>query len=107
MALVKFIEQNRRDAAQFRVLDQLAAQNAFGHEADASALRRDVLEPDLVSDFVAEPAVPLGSDARGEKARGEAARLENDDLTVAEQSVIEEDLWDLGGFSRAGRGLDD
>ena len=104
---MKFVEQDDSHILQCPILLQPAQQNAFGHEADASALRRDVLESDLVSDFVAELAIALGSDARGEKTRGEAARLENDDLTVAEQSVIEQDLWDLGGFSRAGRGLDD
>src|ERR1700731_2137670 len=107
MALVKFIEENRRDAAQFRILNQLPEQNAFGHETNAGALRRDVLEPNLISDFVAKPAIPLEGNARGEKTRRETARLQDYDLAVAEQSVIEQNLRDLGGFSGAGRGLDD
>jgi hypothetical protein len=33
--------------------------------------------------------------------------LENDDLAVAKEVVIEENLRDLGGFSGTGRSLDD
>ena len=59
MALVKFVEENRRHAAQLRILDQLAQQNSFGDEANARPRRRDVFEANLVADFVAEPAVAL------------------------------------------------
>ena len=67
----------------------------------------DVLEADLVADFVAEPAAAFESDARGEQPRGEAARLQDDDFAVAEQPAIEQDLRHLGGFSGAGRRLQD
>ncbi len=107
MALVKFIEENRGDAAQLRILNELAQEDSFGDEANAGAIGGDVFEADLVADFVAEPAVALGGDARGEETGGEAARLQDHDLAVAKQSVIEEDLRDLGGFSGAGRRLED
>ena len=107
MALVEFIEKNRRDTAQVRVLNQLAEKNSFGDETDARPRRGDVFEPDLVADLIAEPASAFGRDARCEQSRGETARLEDDDLSVAKEAVIEENLRDLGGFSRAGRGLDD
>ena len=95
MALVKFIEENRGDAAQLRILNELSQEDSFGDEADAGAIGRDVFEADLVADFVTEPAVALGGDARGEEASREPARLQDHDLAVAEQSVIEEDLRDL------------
>ena len=107
MALVKFIEKDRGDAAQVRILDQLPEQYSFGDEADAGALGGKVFEPDLVADFVAEAHVPLGRDAGGEKAGGETARLENDDLAGAEEAMIEEDLGNLGGFAGASGGLED
>ena len=107
MALVEFVEEDRGDAAQLRVLNQLAQENSFGDEPDARPRRGDVFEPDLVADFIAEPAPAFGRDPRCEQSRGETARLEDDDLSVAKEAVIEENLRDLGGFSRAGRGLDD
>ena len=107
MALVKFIEKNRGDAAQLRILNQLAQENSFGDEANAGAIGGDVFEADLVTDFVTEAAIALGRDARGEETGGEAARLEDHDLAVAEQAMIEQDLRDLGGFSGAGRSLED
>src|SRR2546423_15122210 len=107
MALVEFVEKNRGNAAQLRVLNQLAEQDSFGDETNAGARGGNVLEPDLVADFIAEPALSFARDARCEKAGGEPARLEDDDLTVAEKAVIEEDLRDLGGFSGTSRRLDD
>ena len=105
--LVKFIEENRGDGTQLWILNELAQQNSFGDEADPGAVGSDVFEANLVADFVTEPAVALGRDTGGEQAGREPARLEDHDLTVAKQSMIEEDLRDLGRFSRAGRRLDD
>src|SRR5471032_749876 len=107
MALVKFIEENRGDATQLRILNELPQEDSFGHEADAGAIRRDVFEANLVADFFTEPAVTLGSDSRSEEAGREPARLEDHDLAVAKQFMIEEDLRNLGGFSRASRRLED
>ena len=107
MALVEFIEENRGDAAQLRILNELPEQNSFGDEANAGAIGRDVFEADLVTDFVPEPAIALRGDAGGEEPGREPARLEDHDLAVAQQSMIEKDLWDLGGFAGAGRRLED
>ena len=107
MALMEFVEKNRGDFSQPRIVDQLAQKNSLGDEPDTGARRSDVFEPDLVADFIAEPAVALGSDAGGEETGGKPARLKNNDLAVSEQAVIEENLRDLGGFSGAGGSLDD
>ena len=37
MALVKFVKENRGDAAQLRILNELAQENSFGDETDAGA----------------------------------------------------------------------
>ena len=70
------------------------------------SVRGDVFETDLVTDFVAEIAATLEGDARGKQTGREPARLQDHHLPIAEQSMIEQDLRDLGRFSRAGRRLD-
>ena len=105
MPLVKFVEENRADVAQLRILDQLTQQDAFRDEADARAFRDDVLEADLVSDFVAEPAIPLRRHARRKQPRREPTRLQNHDLAIAEQAVLEQDLRNLRRLSGASRRL--
>src|ERR1700730_11380345 len=107
MALVKFIEENRGDAAQLRILNELPQEDSFGDESDAGPIRRDVFETNLVADFFTELAVTFGSDSRSEKAGREPARLQDHNLAVAKQFMIEEDWRNLGGFPRASRGLDD
>ena len=107
MALVKFVEENGGDAAQLWILNQLPKQDPFGDEADAGTLGSQVFEPDLVTDFGAEPHLALGGDARSEEASGEAAGLKDDDLAGAEEPVFKKDLGDLGGFAGAGGSLED
>jgi hypothetical protein len=99
MALVKFVEKNRGYAAQIRILDQLAEEDAFGDKADPGPSRSDVLKPDLVTNFVAKAAVAFRRNPRREETRGKPARLKNHDLAVAEKAVIEEylrDRWEPG-----------
>ncbi|HEX8491148.1 MAG TPA: hypothetical protein VF626_09025, partial [Chthoniobacterales bacterium] len=93
---MKFIEEDGAYAAQLRTLDKLAEEDSFSDEANAGALGRYVFEADLVTDFVPETDVALGSDACGKETGGETARLEDDDLAVAEEAMVEEDLRDLG-----------
>src|SRR6476620_543967 len=106
MALMEFVEENRGNAAELGILDQLAEQNSFGDETDAGARRGNIFEPDLVADFIAEPVSAFARDASGGQSRRKTARLKNDDLAIAEQAAIEEDLRNLGGFSGAGWCLD-
>ena len=61
----------------------LPQQHAFGDESDPGRDGGDIFEPDLVTDFVAEPDAAFVGDARGEQTGREAARLEDDDLAVA------------------------
>ena len=67
----------------------------------------DIVEANLVADFLAEPHAALVGDARGEHARGEAAWLEHHDLAIAQQAVVEQHLRHLRGFARAGGRLQD
>src|SRR6478736_1866844 len=105
MALVKFIEKNGGDAAQVRVLKQLPEQNSLCHEANPCCLRGDLLEADLVTDFVAEPSVALERDPLREQTRGQPPRLQDDDLAIPEQTAVKQNLRNLGGFSGTCRRL--
>jgi len=107
MALVEFVEDDDADAAQLGIGEHLPQQNSLGDEANARPRGGDFIEADLVTHFVAEPAVALLGHARGEHARGEPARLQHHDLAIARESVIEHDLRDLRGLARAGWRLED
>ena len=102
MPLVKFVEENCRDAAQLRVVDHLPQQNAFGHEADFCLRRRDILKADLVADFLAKFDAEFRRDTLGEQSRREPARLKHHDLSVAEQAMFQKHLRHLRGFAGAG-----
>ena len=107
MAFVELVEDERGDAGEFWILNDLAEENPFGDESDAGLRAGDVFETDLVADLAAEFRFAFGSDASGEQASGESARLEDDDLAVAEQAVVEEHLGHLGGLAGAGGSRDD
>ena len=65
MPLVKFIEKNRGNSAQLRILEQLAEQNAFGYEANPRLRRGNFFETDLVADLVAKLTAALPGYAPG------------------------------------------
>src|SRR5690606_17647362 len=107
MAFVKFVEEDGGDFGDGGVFEHLAKEDSFGDEFDAGAGGRNVVEADLVADFVAERDAAFGGDAGGEHAGGEAAGLEDDDLAVAASAATEEDLRDLRGFSGTGGSFED
>ena len=108
VAFVEFVEEDRADAAQRRVAEHLAQEDALGDVLDAGACAGDVVQADAVADLRAERDATLPRDAGGEHPRGQTARLEDDDAPAfAEQVGVEEHLRDLRGLARAGRGLED
>ena len=108
VALVEFVEEDRVDAAQRRVGQHLAQQDAFRDVLDAGARARDVVQPDAVADFLTQRGVTLPGDAGGEHPGRQATWLEHDDAPAfAEQAGVEEHLRNLRGFARAGGGLED
>ena len=64
MALVEFVEDEGRHAAQLGVLDHLAEEQAFGDKADAGFGAGGVLEANLVADLAAERGLAFRGDAR-------------------------------------------
>ena len=107
MTLVKFVEENRGDAAQFRVLEQLAQQNALGDEADAR-LCGEIL-------FRIESGIRLlrlmncRVRSRPGAASKRAAIRRGWRMTtspIAEQTMVEQDLRNLGGLAGTGGRLE-
>ena len=102
---MEFVENDRLNAAQRRVLNQLPQQNPLSLKLDARGIAHAIFEADLIADFAAKLDPQLLCDARGEQPRRQTARLKNHDLPAAEQPVLEQHLRDLGGFAGTGRRL--
>lgn len=107
VAFVEFVEDERGNAGEFWVLHDLAEENAFGDETDASLRTGHVFKADLVANFTAEFRIAFGGNASCEQASGEPTGLKDYDLAVAEQSVVKEHLGNLGGLAGASWGGDD
>lgn len=100
--LVKFVEEDRGDAAQCRIGQHAAEEDALGDVEDARGGAGDVIEADLVTDFLAQMRAALVGDAAGEHACSEASRLENDHEAITRETGVEEHLRNLRRFARAG-----
>ena len=107
VTLVKFIENNRRYTAQLRIGEHLAEQNPLGDKQEPRVAGRNIIESDLVANLATEFHSPLACDARRQHPRSQAAWLQNDATTVGQNAPVEEDLGNLRGFARAGRGFKD
>ena len=57
MALVKFVEEDRGDAAQVRIVNAIGGGGCLPSRSECACIRRDIFEPDLIADFVAETAI--------------------------------------------------
>jgi len=108
VAFVKFVKENGGDAGEFGVVEHLPEDDAFGDVPDSGLRRGDIVEPDLVTDFLADFAAARLCDPTGEHSRREATRLEDDDFAGAELVAVEEKLGNLSGLTGAGgRGEDE
>ncbi len=108
-ALVEFVEDDCADAFEEWIIDELAGEDAFGHDAQAGIGGHAALEANLVADLLAErPAVFVG-DALGGGAGGDAAGLEHDEIGMigGEKIGLEDGGRDAGGFASARLGDED
>ncbi len=102
MALVKFVKDQRADAAQIRIDQHLPQEHAFGDVTDPCRGRDNIIQPHPVPDVAAKfHAARLRDPGRQHPGR-QPARLQNDDLAIAQKSTVEQHLRHLGRFSRAG-----
>lgn len=108
VALVELIDDDAASALEVGILKELAEEDALGDEADAGAAGGVVFETDLIADLVAEADFSFLRDAACQHAGGDAARLEDDDvIAIREETGIEDELRDLGGFAGAGGGFEE
>ena len=84
-ALVEFVEDDRAEAAQQRILLQAARSGCLRSRTGRACRPRTPLEPDVPADFAAErPALLLGDPPR-HRPRRDAPRLQHDDRSVRRQ----------------------
>ena len=106
VALVEFVEQQRADAFQQRVVLQHAGEDALGDHLDAGARGNLVLEADAVADGLADRFAELPGHELGGAARGDAARLQHQNAAALQPGRIEQRQRHLGGLAGAGRGFE-
>ena len=107
MPLMELVKHQGLDSIQGGVGEHFPQKDALGHKPDPGFGRGDLVEPDLVTDLAAEPAGTFLGNAAGQHPGGQTARLEHDAFAGSKQSVVEQDLGDLGGFARTGGRLQD
>ncbi|GFF08378.1 hypothetical protein SM139_3440, partial [Stenotrophomonas maltophilia] len=105
MALVEFVEQDRTDLFQHRVVLQHAGQDAFGDDFNAGACRDLVLEADAVADRAADLFAQLPCHEQRGATCGDPARLQQDDFPALQPWRVEQGQWHLGGLAGARRGF--
>ena len=102
-ALVKFVEQHRGDAGQFRIVEDQAGENALGDDLDAGRARHLRAEPHAVADGLADPLAKRLRHPLGAGARRDPPRLQHDDLLAARPGRIEQRQRHPRGLAGAGR----
>ncbi|MNT39486.1 hypothetical protein D3C72_1757340 [compost metagenome] len=102
---MEFIEQDRADGLQHRVVLQHPGQDALGDHLDARARRYLVLEADAVADGAADLLAELARHEHRGTARGHPARFQQDDPAALQPRRIEQRQRHLGGLAGAGRGF--
>ena len=75
VALVKLVEDHEARAGEFRVVLELARQDALGDDLDARPRADPRVEPHAVADRLAGPLAEQGGHAFCDRARRQAARL--------------------------------
>ena len=104
---VEFIENDRSDAGEIFVVENLADKRSLRDVADFGACGNGAVKANLVSHLASDPSPTLRGDAGGEHPGGDAARFEDDDFAAAAKRIVEDKLGDLGRFPGSGRGTDD
>ena len=99
MPLMKFIKQDHRHPAQFRIVDHLPQQDPFRHKPDPGLGGSAIFEPDLVAHLVPQAHAQFLRHPRRQQPRRQPPRLQDDHLSVVQQTVLEQHLRHLGGFA--------
>ncbi len=97
-SLVKFIENDRREIRQQRILLKARRQNALGDDEQPRIARGTLFESNVPPDFAAERPLPFFRDAARDGARRDTPRLQQDD-----PSGVDERGRNAGRLAGAGR----
>ena len=103
VAFVEFVEQQRADAFQHRVVLQHAGEDALGDHLDPRARADLVLETDAVADGFADRFAKLPGHEAGGSARGDAAWFQHHELAATQPLGIQQRQRHLGGLACAWR----
>jgi hypothetical protein len=82
---VEFVEDDRLEIREQRVLLQARGQHAFGGDEQLRARAESLFQPDLPADLAADRPAALVGDALRDGTRGDAARLKQDQRAVVDQ----------------------
>ena len=103
VAFVEFVEQQRADAFEHRIVLQHAGEDALGDDLDPGPGRDLVLEADAVADGFAHRFAELPRHEAGGGARGHAPRFQHHDPAAGEPFRIQQCERYPGGLARARR----
>ena len=103
-ALVKLIEQHRRDAFENGIVEDHAREHALGDDLDAGPARHFRAEAHAIADRLADLFAERRRHARSGGARREPARLEHEELHVLRPGLPGEHQRHTRGLAGARRG---
>ncbi len=102
-ALMKFIEENRGNAFEPRIIEDHAGEDALRHDLDAGLGRDARHEPHAQSDRLAEAFAEHIGHTFGRGAGGEPPRFEEHDFALGRPWLIDKREGDARGLAGAGR----
>ena len=102
-ALVKLVEQHRRDPVQAGVVENHARENTLGDDLDPGPGRDLRLQTDSETHRLADGFTQVGRHARRSRAGGQAPGFQDDDLALLDPRLSQERQGNDGRFARAGR----
>ena len=102
-ALVKFVEQNRGDALERRIVEDQVSEDPLGDDLDAGRARDLGAEANPVAHGLADRLAKRCSHAVGGGARRQAARFQHQYFAILRPRLAREHQRDAGGLAGAGR----
>ena len=102
-AFVELVEQHRRYAGQFRVVENHGGEHALGHHQDAGCVRLAAVHAHGVADRPARLLAEQGGHASGRGARGQTARFQKHDPAIARKRKVQQVERHQCCLARAGR----
>ena len=100
---MEFVEQERRDPVERRIVEDHAREDALGDKLDAGAARHLGTEAHAIADGLAHGLAQLIRHARSSGAGGQPARLQHDDFLAGGPRLASQDQRHARGLAGARR----